>query len=82
MVTRRYRTQWQTELNQYRNGLKDLQNQKIQLVEQEKLYTLNSPTAGSIQNLTGVQVGSLVYVNQKIGEISPDTCLLYTSRCV
>lgn len=76
MVTRRYRTQWQTELNQYRNGLKDLQNQKIQLVEQEKLYTLNSPTAGSIQNLTGVQVGSLVYVNQKIGEISPDTALL------
>jgi membrane fusion protein, peptide pheromone/bacteriocin exporter len=76
MVAKRYRTQWQTEANQYRNELKEIQNQKIQLNEQEKLYTVNSQLSGSVQNLTGLQIGAYVYANQKIADISPDTALL------
>lgn len=76
MVAKRYRTQWQTEANQYRNELKEIQNQKIQLNEQEKLYTVKSQLSGSVQNLTGLQIGTYVYANQKIADISPDTALL------
>lgn len=76
IVSRKYGTQWQTEANQYRNELRDLQNQDIQLTEQKKSYTLKAPISGSLQNLTGLQVGSFVSMSQKLGEISPDTSLL------
>ena len=76
MVTQKYKSQWQTEANQYRNELRDVQNQKVQLNEQEKQYTLKATITGSLQNLTGVQAGTYVYANQKLGEISPDTALL------
>jgi len=76
MVSKKYKTQWETEINQYRNDLRDLQTQKIQLTEQEKLYTLKAPISGSIQNLTGLQMGAFVAANQKLGEISPDSALL------
>ena len=76
MVSKKYKTQWETEINQYRNDLRDLQTQKIQLTEQAKLYTLKAPISGSIQNLTGLQRGAFVAANQKLGEISPDSALL------
>ena len=76
MVAKRYRTQWQTEANQYRNELKEIQTRKIQLNEQEKMYTLKSQLSGSIQNLTGLQIGAYVFANQKLADISPDSALL------
>ncbi|PWS31793.1 HlyD family secretion protein [Pedobacter paludis] len=76
MVNKKYKTQWQTESNQYRNELRDLQNQQVQLTDQEKQYSLKATVTGSIQNLTGVQAGAYVYANQKLGEISPDSALL------
>lgn len=76
LVTKKYKLQWQVESNQYRTELKDLQNQKNQLTEQEKLYTLKAQVSGAVQNLAGLQKGSYLYANQKIGEISPDSALL------
>ncbi|RZJ78211.1 MAG: HlyD family efflux transporter periplasmic adaptor subunit [Flavobacterium sp.] len=76
MVAKRYKTQCQTESNQYRKELKDLENQNVQLIEQEKLYNLTAQISGTVQNLTGLQVGSVVSTGQKIGEISPDSALL------
>lgn len=76
MVGKKYKNQWQTEANQYRNELRDIQNQKAQLNEQKKQFELKAPIAGSLQNLTGLQAGTYVYANQKIGEISPDSGLI------
>ncbi len=76
LVVKKFKTQWQSEANQYHNELRDLQNQRAQLAEQEKQYTLKASITGSVQNLTGVQVGTYVYANQKLGEISPDSALL------
>jgi HlyD family secretion protein len=76
MVAKKYKSQWQTEANQYRNELRDVQNQKAQLNEQKKQFELKAPIAGSLQNLTGLQAGTYVYANQKIGEISPDSGLI------
>lgn len=76
MVAKKYKTQWQTEANQYRKELRDLGSQKIQLNEQEKLYHLTARISGTVQNLSGMQLGSFISANQKIGEISPDSALL------
>lgn len=76
MVNKKYTTQWQTEANQYRNELHDLQNKNIQFTEEQKLYTLRSPVSGNLQNLTGLQRGSFISINQKIGEISPDSAVM------
>ncbi|NTE25162.1 HlyD family efflux transporter periplasmic adaptor subunit [Agrobacterium tumefaciens] len=76
LVARKYKTQWQTEANQYRKEIKDLDNQKVQLSEQEKLYQLTARIDGTIQGLSGLQVGSFVSAGQKIGEVSPDSALL------
>lgn len=76
LVAKKYKTQWQTESNQYRKELKDLDGQKIQLTEQEKLYHLTARISGTVQNLSGLQMGSFISANQKIGEISPDSALL------
>lgn len=76
MVSKKFKSQWQTEANQYRNELRDVQNQKAQINEQQKQYTLKASITGSLQNLTGVQAGSFVYANQKLGEISPDSALM------
>jgi multidrug resistance efflux pump len=76
LVAKKYKTQWQTESNQYRKELKDLDGQKIQLTEQEKLYHLTAHISGTVQNLSGLQLGSFISANQKIGEISPDSALL------
>jgi len=76
LVAKKYKTQWQTEANQYRKELKDLDNQMVQLTEQEKLYELTAQIDGTVQGLSGLQKGSFVSAGQKIGEISPDSALL------
>lgn len=76
LVARKYKTQWQTEANQYRKELKDLDNQMVELTEQEKLYQLTAHIDGTVQGLSGLQTGSFVSAGQKIGEISPDSALL------
>ncbi|MCX2452604.1 HlyD family efflux transporter periplasmic adaptor subunit [Pedobacter sp. PLR] len=75
MVRTKYKTQWQTEANQYRNELRQLSGQQAELSEQKKQYTLRAPVSGSVQNLLGMQNGAYVFANQKIAEISPDASL-------
>jgi len=74
-LAKRYRSQWQVEANQFRNELRQLSSQKTDIVALKKLYTLIVPVNGSVQNLSGLQVGTYVFANQKVGEISPDTNL-------
>lgn len=76
MVPKRNKSRWETEIRQYKDELRELEDQTIQVTEQEKLYTVLAPVSGSVQNLNGMQTGTFVYANQKIGEISPDSALL------
>jgi len=75
MVRAKYKTQWQTEANGFRNELRQLSGQQAELTEQKKQYVLRAATSGSVQNLSGIQKGAYVFANQKIGEISPDASL-------
>jgi len=76
MVSRRYKAQWQAEINQLQNELRQLLSQQIDLNEQKRQYMITAPIDGSVQNLTGIQKGAYVFANQKVAEISPDTTLL------
>jgi HlyD family secretion protein len=76
MILAKYKTQWQTDANGFRNELRQLNGQEAELDEQKKQYILKAPIDGSVQNITGVQNGAYVFANQKIGEISPDSNLI------
>ena len=76
LLTDRYRSQWQLEAGGFRDELIQLEGQRAELAEQKRSYILRAPVNGSLQNLSGVQAGTYVFANQKIGEISPDTRLL------
>ncbi|WP_443945387.1 HlyD family secretion protein [Pedobacter sp. AW1-32] len=76
MVRTKYKTQWQTEANGFRNELRQLSGQQAELEEQKKQYVLRAPVNGSVQNLAGLQNGAYVFANQKIGEVSPDAGLI------
>lgn len=75
MIRTKYKTQWQTEANEFRNEIRQLSGQQAELTEQKKQYVLRAPVSGSVQNLLGMQNGAYVFANQKIAEISPDASL-------
>ena len=76
LIIDQYKAKLQADASQYHSELKTLGEQSIQLQEQKRQYLLKATVSGSLQNLTGVQAGTLVYANQKLGEISPDSLLL------
>jgi len=67
---------WQSELTNYSNKGKELQSRSLQLVEEQNNYIITASTSGSIQNLSGVDIGSFVNSGSSIAEISPDTDLI------
>jgi len=76
LLIRQYKSQCETDANNYRRELTELQARDAELAEQYKLFTLRAPVNGSLQNMLGIQVGSYVFLNQKIAEISPDYQLI------
>jgi len=76
LIIKNFIIQWQIEANQYRNEIRNSQEQKIRSTEQRKFNILKATVTGTVQNLIGLNVGDLVYANQKLGEVSPDTNLL------
>lgn len=79
LLSKKYNNQWQKDVNQYKEELRQLSAKTLQIGEQKKLYVLKAPVKGTLQNITGLQNGTYVFANQKIGEISPDTKL--TAYC-
>ncbi len=70
----------QDQLGQWENQQKNLFEEKLELglqlsgIEKEKVaLTIKAPLNGTIQNLAGIYPGSMVYANQELGQISPDT---------
>jgi len=68
--------QWQTNLTQQTNKLKELQSTFLQYKEEQNNYTITASIAGTIQNLIGLEVGNFITANTPIAEISPDTDLV------
>jgi HlyD family secretion protein len=70
------RSQWQSELKTLQEEKNELESQLVRIQKEKALLTIKAPVSGTLQNLTGVYVGSNVFANQELGQISPDTSML------
>ncbi|MEE9378944.1 MAG: HlyD family efflux transporter periplasmic adaptor subunit [Candidatus Lokiarchaeia archaeon] len=70
------RNQWQSELTQRNNKLKELESTLLQYKEEQNNYIIRAPISGTIQNLIGIEVGNFIIAGSPLGEISPDTELI------
>jgi HlyD family secretion protein len=67
---------WKEEEITFQNELDKLGSEHIQLSEELSRTEIRSPVTGTVQNTDGILQNSFVYVNQVMGEISPDTSLV------
>lgn len=67
---------WQQELDNFEQELKRLQAELTQLKKEKERHSLYAPVDGVIQNVAGISENSMIYVNEKIAEISPNTTLI------
>jgi len=56
--------------------LRDFESQLTQLQKENENLTIKAPVSGSIQNFAGIYQGSMVFANQDLAQISPDTNLV------
>lgn len=70
------RSQWQSELKTLQEEKRELESQLIRVQKEKATLTIKAPVSGTVQNLTGVYTGSMVFANQELGQISPDTSML------
>ncbi len=68
--------QWQNELRILERELLDLVGQLAQLLKEKENLTIKAPVSGNIQNIAGIYAGSMVFANQDLAQISPDTSLI------
>jgi HlyD family secretion protein len=68
--------EWQTELRNYEKEVADYRTQLVQLEKEKENLTIKAPISGTLQNHKGIYSGSLVFVNQDLAQISPDTNLV------
>ncbi|CAM4259293.1 HlyD family secretion protein [Pedobacter westerhofensis] len=69
-------SKWQAEYNGLQIQNRELNSQNRQYSEEKEFYTLRAAVTGSVQQLKGIQPGSLVTANELLGEISPDSGII------
>ena len=69
-------SQWQNELRSFEKELLELNGELTQLRKEKDNLIIKAPVSGNIQNLAGLYPGSMVFSNQDLAQISPDTSLL------
>jgi membrane fusion protein, peptide pheromone/bacteriocin exporter len=70
------RSQWQNELKNLQEEKREMESQLIRVQKEKALLTIKAPVSGTVQNLTGVYMGSMIIANQELGQISPDTSII------
>jgi len=76
LIKKKYAAQWQADLTQYYNDLRQVSGEMNSVSENQKQYIIKAPINGSLQNLGGLKPGGFVFANQKIAEISPNDKLI------
>lgn len=69
-------TKWQAELANLKVKMRDLQSQGEGFKQTKDFYTLRAPISGTIQNIKGIQPGSVIAANEILAEISPESGLI------
>jgi membrane fusion protein, peptide pheromone/bacteriocin exporter len=69
-------SQWQNELKNLQDEKRELESQLVRVQKEKSMLTVHAPVSGTVQNVAGVYAGGLVFANQELAQISPDTNLL------
>lgn len=71
-----YLNKWQTEQTRLRLEKLDLINSITQLEKEKRQYNLIAPISGTINQFSGLQIGSFISMGQSIAFISPNQDLI------
>ncbi|QQL50455.1 HlyD family secretion protein [Mucilaginibacter ginkgonis] len=69
-------TKWQAALNDLNVKMRDIQSTGQSVKEEKDYYTLRAPVSGTLQNVKGIEPGSVIAANEIVAEISPETGLI------
>jgi multidrug resistance efflux pump len=67
---------WESELTQLKMKTRELNSQNQQYLREKDYYVVKAPISGTIQQLKGLQPGSIVASNEFLAEISPDEAMV------
>lgn len=67
---------WQSQLVNFKNQLKELENTHIQLTETNNLSIIKAPITGTLLNVKGIEKGSFISSGLQLAEISPQSDLI------
>lgn len=65
--------QWEADLIKYCSEEKNLQKQLDQMDKEKQYYTIVSPVSGTVEEFSGIYVGSILQAGQTIAVISPES---------
>lgn len=71
--------QWQLDLHHHEEELNEYRAQLTLVIKERENFTIKAPVSGNIQNVAGLYLGSMVFANQDLAQISPDTSLIVES---
>lgn len=66
---------WQTDLNTYRNLYSEMSTSLRQEEKEKDLYIVRSPVDGTIDQFSGIYLGSNIQAGQSLAVVSPDSTL-------
>lgn len=69
-------SKWQAEYTSLQSQMRSLQSEGKSIEQEKDLYTLRAPVTGTVQNLRGIQPGSVLAANEIVAEISPETGMI------
>jgi len=73
------RSSWQSQKRELENQLKNLNGTLQKLVVDSKNYVITAPLSGTIENFSGIQVGSFLNASQPIANLSATDQLIIES---
>jgi multidrug resistance efflux pump len=67
---------WEAALTQLQMKTRELKSQNQQYLREKDFYVVKAPISGTVQQLKGLQPGSIVTANEFLAEISPDESMI------
>jgi len=67
---------WQSQLVNFKNQLKKIVNNQIELIEIYNRSIIKAPIAGTLLNVKGIEKGSFIPIGMQLAEISPQSELI------
>ncbi|QQS50982.1 MAG: HlyD family efflux transporter periplasmic adaptor subunit [Bacteroidota bacterium] len=65
--------QWKSDLDKYTTSVNDLNNQISETEKQKQFFVITAPVSGTIEEFSGIYIGSMLQAGQTIAVISPES---------